>query len=284
MKRLFSLKIGIIALISLVLCRLLTAQVGYQLVGGAKSLGMGGTGVTFQDEQAIFHNPAGLVGVSRPTALLSSEIRFGIKDLKPIGCAFILPTSSSVLGFSFQNFRLDSYRESKLGLSYARRLASKFNIGIQIEYENFKIDEYGSSNLLNFNIGCQALIVKDLVLSASIFNPIPMKINESEQTPSVFRLGLGYSVNAKVLICLETEKDIAFPASYKFGFAYDVLESMTLRCGFRTPPSVFSFGLGYKINKNFTIDCALANHAYLGMTPALGLSYGFGQNKTAATE
>ena len=127
------------------------------------------------------------------------------------------------------------------------------------------------------------MIAKDLVLSALIFNPLTIKINEDERTPSVLRLGLAYTINQKVLICLETEKDILFPASFKFGLAYKVVESMTLRCGFHTAPSVISFGLGYKINPNFTIDAALTNHPILGSTPALSLIYFWGKNKTAAT-
>lgn len=273
MERFFLFKYLFILLVFNGLSWSLKAQIGYQIVGGAQSLGMGGASVGFQDAQAIFHNPAGLVGVTKPSALLTSEIKFGVKDLKPIGTAFIVPTSSGVLGFSFQNYSFDTYRESKLGIAYARRLSSKFNIGVQLDYLRLKVNEYGSTNLLTFEIGCNTLIFKDLVLSAYVFNPVSVRLNEDERTPSVFRLGLGYSLNPKVLICLETEKDINFPASFKFGLAYKAVETLTLRCGFRTNPSIFSFGIGYSINKHFTADVALTNHPYLGTTPALSLSY-----------
>ncbi len=275
MERLFRLKYLYTLLIFNGLCYCLNAQIGYQIVGGAQSLSMGGASVSFQDAQAIFHNPAGLVGETKSSALLTSEIKFGVKDLKPIGAAFILPTSSGVLGFSFQNYSFESYRESKMGVAYARRLSSKFNIGVQLDYLRLKINEYGSTNLLTFEIGCNTLIFKYLVLSAYVFNPVSVRLNEVERTPSVFRLGLGYTLNPKVLICLETEKDINFPASFKFGLAYKAVESLTLRCGFRTSPSIFSFGFGYSINPHFTADVALTNHPYLGMTPALSLGYSF---------
>lgn len=273
MERLFSIKCVFILLVFNGLSFCLQAQIGYQIVGGAQSLSMGGASVGFQNEQAIFHNPAGLVGVTKSSALLTSEIKFGVKDLKPIGTAFVLPTSSGVLGFSFQNYSFETYRESKLGVAYARRLSSKFNIGIQLDYLRLNMNEYGSTNLLTFEIGCNTLISKDLVLSAYVFNPVSVRLNEEERTPSVFRLGLGYTLNPKVLICLETEKDVDFPASFKFGLAYQVVESLTLRCGFRTSPSIFSFGIGYSVNKHFTADVALTNHPYLGMSPALSLSY-----------
>ena len=275
MKRLFLFKCIFILLIFNGLYFPLKAQIGYQIVGGAQSLSMGGAGIGFQNEQAIFHNPAGLVGVTKPSVLLTSEIKFGVKDLKPIGMAFILPTSSGVLGFCFQNYAFESYRESKLSVAYGRRLSSKFNIGVQLDYMRLKLNEYGSTNLLTFEIGCNTLIAKDLVLSAYVFNPLSVRLNEVERTPSVFRLGLGYSLNPKVLICLETEKDVDFPASFKFGLAYKAVESLTLRCGFRTSPSIFSFGIGYSINKHFIADVALTNHAYLGMSPALSLGYFF---------
>ncbi len=273
MKHIFVYKYLFLLLISNGLCPFLHAQIGYQIVSGAQSLSMGGASIGFQDAQAIFHNPAGLVGVTHSSILLTSEIRFGLKDLKPIGTAFIVPTSSGILGFSFQNYTFDSYHESKVGVAYARRLSSKFNIGIQLDYMRLKINEYGSTNLLTFEIGCNTLIIKDLVLSAYIFNPLSVRLNEVERTPSVFRLGLSYTLNPKVLVCLETEKDINFPTSFKFGLAYQTVEALTLRCGFRTSPSIFSFGFSYKLNKHFTADCALANHPYLGMSPSLSLSY-----------
>lgn len=271
-------------LLFLLFCSSLTAQIGYQLISGARSLGMGGSSVTLQDENAVFHNPAGLMGLTQAHFLLASEMRFGLTDLKPIGCAFVQPTASGVLGATFQNFTFSPYRDSKLGLVYARRLFSKFNVGIRLDYEHLKIDDYGSINLLNFGIGCNTWILKDLVVSAFIFNPIAMKINEAERAPSVFQLGFAYTVNPKVLMSFETEKDIVLPASFKFGFAYQAVESLNLRCGFRTTPATFSFGIGYKVNKNFTVDCALMNQATLGATPALSVSYHIGKNKTVATD
>ncbi len=279
MKRLLLPKCVCILLILNNLQIRLNGQIGYQMVTGAQSMSLGGASVGFQNEQAIFHNPAGLVGVTRSSILLASEIKFGLKDLKPIGMAFILPISSGVFGFSFQNYSFDSYRESKLAMAYARQLSSKFNIGVQLDYMRLKIDEYGSTNLLTFEIGCNTLIIKDLVLSAYIFNPLSVRLNEVERTPSVFRLGLNYLLNTKVLVCLETEKDINFPASYKFGLAYKAVESLTLRCGFRTAPSVFSFGFGYVFNAHFTADLALNNHPYLGLTPAFSLNYFLGKEK-----
>ena len=257
----------------------LNGQIGYQMVSGAQSLSMGGASIGFQNGQAIFHNPAGLVGVTRSSVLLASEIKFGLKDLKPIGAAFVFPTQSGVFGFNLQNYTFDSYRENKLGVAYARRLSSKFNLGVQMDYLRLKIDEYGSTNLLTFEMGCNTLITKDLVLSAYVFNPLSVRLNEIERTPSVFRLGLSYTLNAKVLVCLETEKDNQFPASFKLGLAYTAVESLTLRCGFRTSPSIFSFGFGYNFNSHLTADVALTNHPYLGTTPALSLSYFMGNQK-----
>ncbi len=274
MKRLFLLKYALILLIINSLNESLMAQLGYQIVSGASSLSVGGASVSFQNEQAIFHNPAGLVGVSKPNILLASEIKMGITDLKPIGCAFIKPTSSGTFGFSFQNYSFENFHENLLGVAYARRLSSKFNVGIQLDYLHLSIGEYGSTNILAFTVGCNTFITNDLVLSASIFNQLSSSFDD-KQHPSVFRLGLGYNLNSKVLICLETEKDIDFHSSFKFGLAYQVVETLTLRCGFHTAPSSFSFGFGYHLNKNIKIDAALASHPNLGLTPALGVVIGY---------
>ena len=193
--------------------------------------------------------------------------------------AYVTPTQSSVFGFSFQNYTYDSFRENKLMVAYARRLTAKFNLGIHLDYLHLKVDEYGSKNLLTFGIGCNTWIFNNLVLSAYVYNPVSAKLNQDERTPSVFRLGLGYTINEKVLISVETEKNIYFAPSFKFGLSYQAAESLALRCGFRSSPNIFSFGLAYKINKNFTTDLALSNHAYLGMTPALSFNYSLGKEK-----
>ncbi|MBL7818128.1 MAG: hypothetical protein JNL70_24170 [Saprospiraceae bacterium] len=258
----------------------INAQIGYQLVEGANSKAMGGIGVMFQGAKAIFQNPAGLITTSEPTLIAASEIRQGLKELRPMAFAAILPAQSAVFGMVYQTFHFEDYRESKLGLAYSRRMTSNFNIGLQLDYLRLRINEYGVVNLLTFEIGSNVLITKDLMLSAYVFNPVAVRINETEErTPSVFRLGLGYQLNTKVSLCLETEKDIYFAPSYKFGLAYQTTESINIRCGFRTQPTVFSLGIDYRIGKRASIDMALSNHTYLGATPAINLNYSFEKEK-----
>ena len=275
----------LIALIVNGLHNVSTAQIGYQIVGGGRSAGMANATVALGgDVNAVFQNPASLIGIARPTATLASEWRFGVRDLRPIGAGFALPNPSGVFGFSMQHFGFDNLKQTKIGLAFAKRMTANFTVGAQLDYIGIGSETYGSRSLLTFEIGCNALIFNDLTLSAYVYNPLNVRLTDIERTPSVFRLGAAWSVNPKVIVCLETEKDINFPAAFKFGFEYKVAESVAVRCGVMSQPSAFCFGVGYVVNENFTIDVALSNHSTLGATPALSLNYAFGKNPVKGSE
>ena len=47
--------------------------------------------------------------------------------------------------------------------------------------------------------------MRDLTLVTHIFNPIAVKLNETEVIPTIFKLGLRYDANSKVSVFTETE-------------------------------------------------------------------------------
>jgi hypothetical protein len=258
------------------------AQIGYQLVSGGQSAAMcNAISAVSASADAVFQNPASLVSIDRQMATLATDMRFGIKELKPIGVGFIQPTKSGVFGFSLQHFGFDAFHQQKIGLAFARRFSEKLNLGIQFDYLHLKASGYGNAHLLTFEIGCNTLITNDLMLATYVFNPLSVHLSESERTPSVFRLGTAYSLNAKVIIAAEVEKSIIDAANFRLGMDYKVAETIAVRCGFSSLPASFSFGVGYYLSKNFVIDAALSHQLALGSTPSVSLTYAFGKEKSA---
>ena len=253
----------------------LNAQIGIGSITGARGSGMGEATVAMEGTDAIFNNPAGLIGVEKKAVILASEWRFGVKDLRPIALAFVVPSASGVLGFSINHFSLETYREDRLSVSFAKKFTAQLNVGVRLNYTRLIVSEFGAANVLGFDIGLNYLIIKDLRIAFHLHNPVSTKITEFESTPSVFSLGMTHWVNKAVLTSLEITKNIAFPASIKFGLEYHPTEVLYLRCGFATAPSKYSLGFGYALTSQFKMDMALSNHSLLGLTPALNMSYEF---------
>ena len=257
-----------------------TAQIGYRFVSGGQSAAMSNAVLAMSIPDAVFQNPAALIYITRPTATVATEMRFGVKELRPVGVGFILPTKSGVFGCSIQHFGFSAFQQQKIGLAFAKRFSEKLNIGIQLDYLHLQASGYGNANILTFEIGCNTLITKELTLAFYVFNPLAVRLSESERTPSVFRLGAAYSMNNKIMITAEIEKSIIDAASFRMGFDYKVAETVAVRCGFSSLPASFSVGIGYFLSKNCVIDAALSHQSALGSTPSLSLSYVFGKEKS----
>jgi long-subunit fatty acid transport protein len=255
------------------------AQIGYRLVSGGQSAALGNAALATHSADAVFQNPASLLFITRPTATLATEMRFGVKELRPIGVGFIQPTKSGVFGFSLQHFGFSAFQQQKLGVALARRFSDKLDVGIQLDYLHLQAPDYGNAHLLTFEIGCNTLITKDLILAAYVYNPLAIRLNE-EHISSVFRLGIAYSVNDYVVVATEIEKNLVDGANFRFGINYKIAKTVAVRCGFSSLPASFSFGIGYQLSKNIVIDAALAHQALLGSTPSLSLTYDFGKEKS----
>lgn len=256
-----------------------TAQIGYRLVSGGQSAAMSNATSAMSTPDAVFQNPAALIYITRPTTTIATEMRFGVKELKPVGIGFIQPTKSGVFGGSIQHFGFSAFQQQKIGLAFAKRFSEKLNVGIQLDYLRLQATGYGNVHILTFEIGCNTLITKELTLVFYVFNPLAVRMNETERTPSVFRLGAAYSINKNVLITAEIEKSIIDAASFRMGFDYKVAETVAVRCGFSSLPASFSIGIGYFLSKNCVIDAALSHQSTLGATPTLSLSYVLGKEK-----
>jgi hypothetical protein len=264
---------GIFTLFCLWKLVFLQAQIGQYLPATGRFSGMGKASVAVQGAEGLFSNPSNLFGVDKITALLASEWRYGVENLSPMSLGLVMPSKSSVLGFSYQYFGFESWRDNTLGVAYARKLMSKLEVGIHLKYQLIKIPTYGSQSIIGFDMGFNTLLINNLRLGFHVQNPIPFKLSETETVPSLFRLGVAYQVNINVLLSLETAKSLTYPAIFRLGLEYKFDKKWILRGGFESNPAAFSFGLGFFLSENIKMDLALSNHAVLGLTPAISLVY-----------
>jgi hypothetical protein len=249
------------------------AQNGATNSTGVRSNGVANASVSFTDINSIFNNQAGLAELENVGFLLSTEQRFLISDLNNFGVGFAMPTNSGTFGVSIHYFGFEDFNQSKIGLTYARKLMEKLSVGIQFDMLSTQISEYGNTNLLTFEIGIQSELIENLLLGFHLYNPVKLEIIEDEYLPTILRAGATYTASKKLMLHAELEKDFDFPFIFKGGIEYELADDFWLRVGVHTNPTALSFGLGYQMKSGLRFDLASNYHQELGFTPSLGVGY-----------
>ena len=238
----------------------------------AKSNALGGCGLMQNSVWSNFTNQAGLAEINQFTIGVGTENSFGVEELSTHTAVFALPVNGGVFGLNIAYTGFDLYNSSKIGLAFAKKLSDDFNVGIQVDYLGIYVaDGTNNHNNFTFEIGAQKRLMQKLTLSAHIFNPIGVKLNEDENIPSVFKLGLRYDANDKVVVFTEGELESEQNAKLKLGLEYKIIKQMQLRTGFSTNPAQNTFGLGYTLN-NIQLDIAVKRHQLLGYSPQFSVS------------
>jgi len=236
---------------------------------------LGGCGLTQTNVWSNLSNQSGLAEITQLSVGVSTKNSFGIKELSTHVAIFALPVSGGVFGLNVAYTGFKLYNETKIGLAFGKKLSKSFNVGIQADYLGIYAD--GSTNNKNsftFEIGAQKRLMRDLTLGTHIFNPIAVKLNETEVIPSIFKLGLRYDANSKVSVFTETELENGENGILKAGLEYKIIEQLQLRTGFSTNPAKNTFGIGYTLN-NIQVDIAINRHQLLGYSPQFSISSTF---------
>jgi len=244
---------------------------------GAREAALANSAVTINDIWAVFHNQAALAGMKNPAIGFYHERRFMMSQLSYQAISLALPVKGGVFAACYSSFGYSLYRETNAGLAYAKRLANRFSAGIQIDYlHTYIAQEYGRSGTMTVEGGLIAEPFPNFLIGAHVFNPFRQSVSkqDEEKIPTVFTMGCSYTFFNKVLIAVETEKDMIHKAVFRSGVEFELAEKFLLRTGISTQPVFYSFGLGYSFKK-IMIDIALTRHQILGYTPHFSMSYTF---------
>jgi len=252
----------------------LNAQLGTTPILGAKSLSMGNTGAACEGIQSIYFGQSGLSSIEKFVVEVSTEQRFTLSELSLASAALAFRVSNlGVAGIFVSNYGLEEYKEQKIGLSFAKKLSSKLSIGAQWSLNTIRINEYGSTGFVGIDLGISGHITKKLSGGLHLSNPLESDIVDGETTTRVINLGFNYSLSDKVYLMSDYRMVNNYGNSVHFGIDYNIFEPLNFRIGIDTGGSSFHFGLAYNLNKKASIHGGFTNHQYLGITPALSVSY-----------
>ncbi|MBL7883932.1 MAG: hypothetical protein JNL69_07665, partial [Bacteroidia bacterium] len=206
---------------------------------GARSAAMGNASVSLSDVWSAHHNQAGLGFVRNISAGVSYENRFLIKEISVRGGVVAVPVKGGTFGLCITNFGFNLYSENKYSLSFAKAFGEKFAMGIAMDYLTTRIAEgYGTRGVLAAEVGMQAKPIKGLTIGVHAFNPTRAKLADynNERLPTIIRLGADYEFSEKVILAIETQKDIQYKAEFKAGIEYKAVKEFYLRLGVSTNP------------------------------------------------
>lgn len=245
---------------------------------GARSAGLGGTGLTFNDVYAVYNNPGAFGAMDKTAVGLSYENRFLLKELSTQALAFGYHTKKSGnFGLQFQQYGFSLYREMQGGITYGRKLFSNFYGGFALNFHHIQLAEnYGSRSTASGSLGIYYKAGKALEFGVRVQNISRTQLAEleDERLPTRFGLGATYSFSEKLLWTLEAEKTIIHPVNVKSGLEIHPHEILYLRLGVNSYPFQSAFGFGLQLGK-LQFDMATLWHSTLGMSPSAGLKYTF---------
>lgn len=255
-----------------------TRAVNDNYPSGARASGLSNSGVVLEDLWSNYHNQAGLVGVDKLTLGFHYENKYVVSQYGLHALALAIPTSRGTIGASVTFFGYAKYNESKISLAFGKPFGDKFSAGIQLDLLNiYQAEDYGNSTTLAVEGGILAEPVDGLFIGAHIYNPTMSYYQtfEPEKVPTILQVGIGYNFTEKLLIVMETEKDLEQKIVFQGGAEYHVIKSIYARFGLSTfELSSYSFGVGF-VYKGIKADMAFSQHQILGYTPHVSFSYSF---------
>jgi hypothetical protein len=249
-------------------------------LSGARFSAMGNVGVMCSDLWSVSHNQAGLGFYNHFAAGFHHENRFAIPEFNLNSAAFIMPTRTGTFGLSYTYFGYSSYHENKIGLAFGKSLNKWVSAGIQFNYLNtYVADETGNINSMAIEAGIIGRPIQNLSIGVHVYNPIGSSFNGlsvKEKIPVIFSLGIGYEYKDKLLLAIETTKDLEVaPVSFKAGFEYQIQHFLFIRTGVIINDLVsHSFGLGLALKK-IRVDLAFSHQQIIGYTPHFSVQYWF---------
>jgi len=253
-----------------------------QIKPGAKQIALSHSDVALSnDVYALFNNPAGLSQQNwREFSIYYSPSPFGLSDLSNSSAVYHEPTYFGSFAIGFSNYGFDLYKENNFFLSYSSNILTNFYICATLSYRNLSIKNYGSENSFTILLGGITYLTQNLRIGFAIDNITYATIGKNDnQIPTIFNLGLCYTLLGKMIITTAIEKEVENNASLRVGIDYEIIKYLNIRIGAMNEPSSFSAGIGINYSI-FEIDYALFNHQDLGFTHQLGVTLQFGGDKS----
>jgi len=226
------------------------------------------------DVLSVFSNPSSLAQLQQFSAGVYGQRKFLLEELGEYRAALALPTSSGNFGFNTGYFGSAAYNETELGITYARHLGKKAELGTRFNYSSVAVRGYGKASSLNAVMGVLVHLTENLHTGFQVGNPFVRaeKNNEQERVAIIYKAGVGYEPSELVYLSVEIEKEWHKPVNINAGLQYRPSPLVVLKTGICTDVPELYLGAGFFLG-SLRVDVISAYHPQLGITPGLSLVY-----------
>ncbi len=247
------------------------SQSGPYLFSGTSYLSSGQIGLLLDDAEAGIVLPALLAEREKGGWAAGASLRTGVSDLIELSATAHLPLPwKDQIALGIQHTGIDGYSEQRITLSYARRLFQKLNAAIQFDVNRNSVVEYEDLYGTSFSVSLHAPLMKELSMSAWIYNPLGDISNLD--LPSMARFGILYEPSEKIGVAIEAEKDWRHELRFKAGVAYRIHPRLGLRLGVSTEPALFHAGISWNILQQMALSGGWRYHSRLGSVLSASVS------------
>lgn len=253
--------------------------------GIGRAAGIGNAAVTLNDQWAIFNNIGGLAWIEKTSAFTSFDNRFGMTGFNTVTAGIVVPTKFGMAGgLTISQFGGEAYRETNFSVGISHKM-SNVSIGLRANYFQLAIEGLGTRRMLAFEFGGVMKLTQTLWLGAHVYNFNQARVADfqDERLPVLMKAGISYRPTEKVMLNLETEKDINFPQTIKAGLEYKVIPTFVLRTGISTKPFISSYGFSFSFYA-FEFLYSLNTHPQLQPSHHIALAYQFRKLKKKEKE
>lgn len=241
--------------------------------GGAHTMSLADNGTMFQGISSIYTNPAGLTSIENFALDVGYNRRYNLNELSTVSIGGAKNIGSGVMGVSVSRFGYSAYSESKIGLTYARKLMSNLSIGAGFDMLSYSIDQYGSTNKFTFELGLQSMITKKLSIGAYVFSPGIVALADDREIPSRYSMGIKYKASGKADVYVDISKTINRDPEYKFAVDYKIVKTFSIRVGGNVTNESLHFGPAYYGKNGVSIFGGYTFDNRLGHSAGLSISY-----------
>jgi hypothetical protein len=238
---------------------------------GAKSLSLQNATVALRDVWSYFTNPAAVNFSQGLQVGFCYENKFLLQELQ--NQSFVLQSNvkKGKVSFGYQTSGFSLYRFSSFGGGYALKLSDILSFGINLNYQNIRIQGYTPENRLVSDIGVLVQLNSKIDFGCSIFSLGRKPNAQSGFAYPSLRSGIKYQVNERLIYLVELQKSILNKLQFKTALEYTQGKNIRFRGGVDLVSKEFSFGVGTVLAKVWMFDFGTRWNTILGFSPHVGL-------------
>ncbi|WP_443939096.1 hypothetical protein [Pedobacter sp. MW01-1-1] len=244
---------------------------------GPRLMAMAENGAAVQDAWSIQANPSGITNLSTTTLSLAYTKHLFSNEVSTQAFVAVFPIKNNFPALSAQRYGFSAYSENKIGFGYAKKFGSRLSLGLNFNYHQLKIAQYGSTNSFSVDVGAMYQFNTKFLLGIYTSNPSKQNYTNTSlaaNIPTSYTIGASFLASDKVLLATTVAKIINQVLDVRLGIDYKIIHALSLRAGLSAKPfkQYFGFGLNYR---KFKMDMASAYNANLGYSPQISIGYAF---------